>query len=278
MPETSTIEETLKEYGRGIIGSLLFSLPLIYTMEVWLSGFIVPPAYQLSCIVVTFLLLLGYNTFSGMRKDSTFGDIAWDSVEEIGLAIIVSFIFLYLIDVINIRMSFDEITGKVIIESMIVAIGISIGTAKLGENAGGVSGEGKGKKIQDNRFIKMMVLSICGAILFSSSVAPTEEILMIAVQINYYQQLLLVLSSLILSSVILYFSNFMGSNSKKVGKFQMLLDIVVSYSLSLLVSFLFLWFFNRIENYDFNIVLAQMIVLGVPASIGASAGRLLIDE
>ena len=50
-------KETLKEYGRGVIGGLLFSLPLVYTMEVWWNGFTAPPAYLLTCVVVTFPLL-----------------------------------------------------------------------------------------------------------------------------------------------------------------------------------------------------------------------------
>ncbi len=32
--------ESLREYGRGLAGGLLFSLPLIYTMEVWWAGII----------------------------------------------------------------------------------------------------------------------------------------------------------------------------------------------------------------------------------------------
>jgi len=27
--------ESLQEYGRGIAGGLMFSIPLLYTMEVW---------------------------------------------------------------------------------------------------------------------------------------------------------------------------------------------------------------------------------------------------
>jgi hypothetical protein len=33
------VHKSLQEYARGIAGGLLFSLPLIYTMEVWWAGF-----------------------------------------------------------------------------------------------------------------------------------------------------------------------------------------------------------------------------------------------
>ena len=40
-------------------------------------------------------------------------------------------------------MSLDEITGKVIVEAMIVAIGISVGTAQLGGGNGDEESEDK---------------------------------------------------------------------------------------------------------------------------------------
>jgi Putative integral membrane protein (DUF2391) len=34
-----SITKSLQEYGRGVAGGLMFSLPLLYTMEVWWAGF-----------------------------------------------------------------------------------------------------------------------------------------------------------------------------------------------------------------------------------------------
>ena len=301
-----TNKETIKEYGRGIIGGLLFSLPLVYTMEVWWSGFSAPPLYLLCCVVVTYVLLLGYNRYAGMKKDSSFKEICHESVEELGLSFVVSFLFLLLISRINFGMSLDEIAGKVIVESMIVAIGISVGTAQLGgngekeegseseeatnsgEESSGEShssegGSGSGKEgdnanEKDSANLKRIVLSICGAVLFASSVAPTEEILMIAVGVSNVELLLMIFTSLTLGGIIIYFSEFKGSPKERPGIFKMLVDLAVMYCLALLVSFAFLWFFGRIQDYSFYIVVAQMLVLGIPAAIGASAGRFLISE
>lgn len=123
---------TLKEYGRGIIGGLLFSLPLLYTMELWWVGITASNEKLFVFVVFTFVMLLGYNKYAGMRPDSRFMDIVKESAEEIGIAFIVTFLFLRLINMINFEMSLDEIMGKVIVESMIGAIGISVGTAQLG--------------------------------------------------------------------------------------------------------------------------------------------------
>lgn len=66
---------TLKEYGRGTIGGLLFSLPLLYTMELWWIGITASDEKLLSFVVFTFVMLLGHNKYAGMRPDSSFAEI-----------------------------------------------------------------------------------------------------------------------------------------------------------------------------------------------------------
>ena len=202
------ISETAKEYGRGVVGGLLFSLPLLYTMEVWWTGFIASPEKLLAFIGFTFLLLLGYNRHAGMRPDASFKEILHESVEEITLAFIVAFLFLLLINKISITMSFREIAGKVIVESMIVAIGVSVGTAQLGQK------DKKAKQQEKKRkegLFQMVVLCICGAVLISSSVAPTEEIFRIAVVSKASHLLFMIVVSILISGIILFFSDFKGT-------------------------------------------------------------------
>lgn len=263
--------QTIKEFGRGIVGGLLFSLPLLYTMEVWWTGFIASPEKLLAFIIFTFLLLLGYNRHAGMKPDSSFQEILRESVEDIALAFVVAFLFLLLISKVDLSMSFSEIVGKVIVESMIVAIGVSVGTAQLGEQQADAD-----KKSRDSRFLQMIVLGICGAALISSSVAPTEEILQIAITSNGRELLLMILVSLLISAVILFYSDFKGSGSIKVSFGKIIRHLVINYFIALIVSLMMLWFFGRIGGYGLSLVIAQTIVLAIPASLGASAGRLLI--
>lgn len=269
-------QETLREYGRGIIGGILFSLPLLYTMEVWWTGFIAPPKYLLACIFVTFLLLLGYNRYAGIKEEATLKEITWESLEEIGLGFVVSFLFLLLISKIDFQMSFDEIAGRVIVETMIVAIGISVGTAQLGQ------GKGDGKKghrdKKEDSLMKIFILSFCGAVLFSSSMAPTEEILVIALESTYIDLLSMVIISLLIGAIVLYFSDFTGTTPKNTEIEKALLHLLIGYLAALIVSFVFLWFFGRVINNSFDTILAQIIVLSIPGVIGASAGRLLIAK
>lgn len=287
-------KQTLKEYGRGIVGGLIFSLPLIYTEEMWWTGFIAEPHSLIVCILVTFLLLLGYNKYSGTRNGGNFKELCHESVEEIGLAFLTSFVFLLLISEINFGMSLMEILGKVVVESMVVAIGISVGTAELGQSneedqdesqdlktdtpsSSASNREDNDKKERNGHgLVGMLVLSICGAVLFASSVAPTMEILIIAANSSPLHLIFMLLIALLLSVIITYFSDFIGSRKEEIGFSEMLLHTLVGFLAALMSSFFLLWFFGRITGNGHEIIIAQVIVLSIPGIIGASAGRLLI--
>ncbi len=266
----------LKQYGRGIIGGLLFSLSIIYTMEVWWTGFIASPQKLLAFVIITFLLLLGYNRFAGIREDVSFLGICRESVEEIGVAFVVTFLFLWLINRVGFGMSFQEIAGKVIVESMIVAIGISVGTAQLGQEDD--SDQGKNDENENDRsdnIWKFLILSICGGVLIAAPVAPTQEILVLAAESSNIKLLLMVVISLLLSAIVL-FSDFKGSVKSKTTISQIILGVITVYLAAVLVATGFLWIYDRLSGFGFHIILAEIIVLAIPATIGASVGRLLL--
>jgi len=94
-----TVADSLREYGRGIAGGLMFSIPLFYTVEMWNSGFVIEPWRILLFAAATFGILLLYNRYVGLRKDATFAEIAIDSVEEMGIGLVLSAALLALLGV-----------------------------------------------------------------------------------------------------------------------------------------------------------------------------------
>jgi putative integral membrane protein (TIGR02587 family) len=273
-----TAAQSLQEYGRGIAGGLMLSLPLLYTMEVWWAGFSAHPWRLLCYMLATFVLLLGYNRYGGLRRDASMMEVAIDSVEEMGIGIVISAVALFLLGRITFEMPFNEMAGQIVVEAMTVAIGVSIGTAQLGgddedEGLAGDTGE------QQIHFGGQMLLALCGAVLFASNVAPTEEIVMIAVEISWGRLLVLALVSMLVGSLILHFSEFKGARQfVRTESFSaILIGTVLTYAVALVASALILWFFGRFDGVTLYTALAQIIVLGVAASFGASAGRLLLQ-
>ncbi|MBX0332258.1 TIGR02587 family membrane protein [Pontibacter sp. HSC-14F20] len=281
------VRKSLQEYARGIAGGLLFSFPLLYTMEVWWAGFIASPVQLLMMVIVTYLLLLGYNRYAGMRPGVSWRSVFIDSVEEMGLGIVLAFVVLIVLNRIQFgEMSIDEIMGKIIIEAMAVSIGVSIGTAQLGaaedepEEENEVQTEAKeaGWRTGLRSKVSLVVLALCGSIIVGGNVAPTEEVVVLAVGASPVHILLMAVLSLAMSMVVVYFSDFKGTGHNKQGNlaFAITLDTCLSYITALAASAFLLWFFGRFEGVSFEMAFAQCIVLGVLASLGASAGRLLI--
>lgn len=279
-----TLCQSLREYGRGIAGGLMFSLPLLFTMEVWWAGFTLHPLRILLYVVFTFALLLIYNRFVGLRKNATWREVAIDSVEEMGIGVLLSATILYLSGRIGPDTLPDEMMGKIIMEAMAVAIGVSVGTAQLGASDDGDSGTGDEEPAGDsekpsNSYLPQVGVAMCGAVLFAANVAPTDEVTVIATEISAIRLLLLALFSLLLGALILHFAGFRGADLH-VARDSVLVKargLMTTYAVALSVSACLLWFYGVLDGSPFGIIVAQIIVLGVPAVLGASAGRLLLQ-
>ncbi len=277
-----SIGRSLQEYLRGITGGVMFSLPLLYTMEVWWAGFTMHPLRLLLYVLATFTLLLGYNRYAGLRCDFTPLEVAVDSIEEMGIGIVISAVVLWLLGQITTEMPGSEVAGKIIIESMTVAIGVSVGTAQLG--GGNDNGDSGSQELtpflsEDSDLMSQLAIATCGAVLFAANVAPTEEIILIATQTTAFKLVGMAVLSMVFGSLILFYSDFLGSQSfsKSRGIKTIFGGAIITYAIALTVSAAILWVFGRFDDTSAIVCLSETVVLGLAASLGASAGRLLLQ-
>jgi uncharacterized membrane protein len=82
----------------------------------------------------------------------------------------------------------------------------------------------------------------------------------------------------LLTALILYYIEFTGSTQyvHTTGIASVVASTVVTYAVALIISAAVLWFFGRFDE-ALGTCIAQTIVLGLAASLGASAGRLLLQ-
>jgi putative integral membrane protein (TIGR02587 family) len=276
---TSSVSNSLREYARGVAGGLMFSLPLLYTMEVWWAGFVAEPMRLVVYIATVFVLLLGYNHYAGLHHDHCWSEVVIDSVEEMGLGLLLAAVMLFLLGQIELDHNAYEIVGKITIEAMTVAIGISIGTSQLGggEEESKAAAEASAKS--EKTFTGQAVIAMCGAVLFAANVAPTEEIIMIATESHIAKLVGIALLSIALTAMILYYIEFTGSRQlpRGDGILTVIVGTVISYAVALAVSALMLWFLGRFDEPALLTCVSQVVVLGLAATLGASAGRLLLQ-
>jgi putative integral membrane protein (TIGR02587 family) len=268
-----TTRESLREYSRGIAGGFLFSLPLILTMEVWAAGVMVPPARLLAGLAATYVLLCGYNAYAGLHHETRLAEIMVDSVEELGIGLTLSALILLLFGRIDPGSGWAEMLGLTVVEGLFVAVGVSVGTAQL---MGGGDTRQPGGRHQT--IWSELVLAICGAVLIAANVGPTEEILLLASSMSASLLLATMGTSLLLAVTLLYFSHFAGggrfADTRGVG--AILRGSAITYAAALVASAAILWFFGRFAHHGLTLNVALCVVLGVPGTLGASAGRLLL--
>ena len=269
-----SIAESLREYGRGIGGGFLFSLPLLLTMEVWDAGVTVSPVRLLAGLAATFVLLCGYNAYAGLRHDTRLDEILVDSVEELGIGLALSAGILWMLGRINGASSLPEVTGLILVEGFFVAVGVSVGTAQLT----GATDEGGQPSGRQQTIASELALAFCGAVLIAANVAPTEEILVLASEMGPLLLLAVLLSSLVLAATLLYFSNFRGSArfAGNRGLFGVVHGTAITCAAGLVASAAVLWFFGRFDGHSLTLNVAQCVVLGMAGTLGAAAGRLLL--
>ena len=170
----------------------------------------------------------------------------------------------------------SEVLGRITIEGLTIAIGVSVGTAQLGSdnNDTGVDSADNGQQ-----FGGQIVIAVCGAVLFAANVAPTEEIIQIAFETTPGKLLGPALASTALCAVVLQFSSFRGTRElfSGAGWKTAVQGIVVTYAIALLVSAALLWFFGRFQGLGWSAVIGTVVVLGSAAALGVSAGRLLLQ-
>jgi len=270
-----TTIDSLREYGRGIAGGFLFSLPLILTMEVWAAGVLVPPVHLLAGLAATYVLLCGYNAYAGLHHETRLGEIMVDSVEELGIGLTLSAAILLLLGRIRPDSDWSEALGLIVVEGLFVAVGVSVGTAQL---MGGDDSTDREPGGRHQTIWSELVLAFCGAVLIAANVAPTEEILLLAGSMGPPLLLSTVGTSLLLAATLLHFSHFVGAArfAEATGVFAILHGTAITYASALAASAVILWFFGRFAQHGLFLNVAQCVVLGIAGTLGASAGRLLL--
>ncbi|WP_051285211.1 TIGR02587 family membrane protein [Aequorivita capsosiphonis] len=279
------IDESLKEYGRGITGGLLFSLPMLYTMELWWAGFIANPLQLIIYFIVGFSLLMVYNHYVGIRREHSIWEGFMESAEELGMGILLTIFILWITGRIAPNMSLNEISGKIVVEAITMAIGISVGKSQLGGDNNDTKEKDTNEEESKNNtrnphLVRSIGIALCGAILIASNVAPTDEVMVIAVEANVYKLFIISLLSIGIGGAVLYYLNFKGAKSlvlQPQNHWDAVLGTVIMYAIALSSSAFMLWFFGRFGGLSLYGMIAETIVLAFPAALGASAGRLLIQ-
>ena len=119
-----------------------------------------------------------------------------------------------------------------------------------------------------------------GALYLSTSVASTEEIILLSYRMTDWHIIALALFSLLIMHAFSHAAIVRGKSAVRPGTttFWTIFSrfTVAGYCIGLLISLYLLWTFGRTDGLPMGQIIQAMIVLGFPATLGAGAGRQIL--
>ena len=276
--EQGTWARELSDFVRAFSGAYLFGVPLLFTMEVWWIGI-----YGDRWKLVTFLGFalvanVGLTYVAGFkREENSLGACVSQAIEVVAVGIVAATAMLLVLNRISPSEPLDSALGKIIIQAVPLSIGASVANEIFGEREGGRQGEQSGHQQSGwQAFLSDTGATAIGCIFIGFSIAPTEEVPMLAASMDFVHMLMLVAFTLLLGYGIVFESGF--DRQQSTGLFQRpITETVLAYLISVAISLIVLFFFDQIEFGDpLRLVVAETLVIALPATVGGAAGRLVL--
>ncbi|ACG79425.1 conserved hypothetical protein [Phenylobacterium zucineum HLK1] len=262
-----------ESYARGLAraaaGAIVFSLPLMMTMEMWAFGFHMDRLKLALFLAVNALTVFGLARFAGFRDPSDFADDLLDALAALAVGFVVSAVMLALLGLLTLETGLREAVGMVAIQAAPASFGAVLANKQLGTHDPGAEKEDRAG------YLGQLFLMAAGALFFAFNVAPTEEMILIAFKMTPWHALALIAASIAGLHALVFTVGFAGQEAHERPTLAFFHFTLAGYGIALIVSLYILWTFGRLDGPISDAVRA-VAVLGFPAALGAAAARLVV--
>lgn len=280
----------LQDLIKGASGGFLFGIPLLYTVEVWSIGSSANAPLLLAVLGTTFVVVWLITQTEGFRRTLTLHPIeaVMESIEALSLGLVCAAIALVLLRRVTLETPLAETLGKLVFEGVPFAFGVTLARSTLSRDR--QQRDERRRVLPSGKLSSYTVFSLgdalidldatlLGAIIIAFSIAPTEEIPLISSSIPSLWLLLIMMASLVLSYGIVFASGFADRDEREQRGLLLspITETLAAYLIALTASMVMLVFFQQLSWVTpWQEWLSDTIVLGLPATIGGAAGRILI--
>lgn len=262
-------ESYARGLGRAAAGAMIFSLPLMMTMEMWAFGFQMDRLRLALFTAVVALVIYGLARFAGFRDDTTAFDDLLDALAALLVGFVVSAAMLALFGLLTFQTGLREAVGAIAVQAAPASMGAILANRQL---QGGPRGEQKEDRAG---YLGQVFLMTAGALFFAFNVAPTEEMILIGFKMTAWHALALIVLSLLALHALVFTVGFAGQEEHEGQGLAFLHYTLVGYGIALIVSIYILWTFGRLDA-AFSDALRAVVVLSFPAAMGAAVARLVV--
>ena len=266
----STIHPAWIGIGRAIGGALIFSLPMMMTMEMWEIGFSIEPFHLMVLILFSLPLWVGVSSIVGFEETKTIGDDVLDVLVAYAIGFVTSAIVLVSLGIITRATGPGEIFSMLLLQSVPASLGALLARSLIGSSS---------ELKFDPGYHHELIILITGSLFLAFNLTPTEEIVVISYKMHYWHMCLLIVFTLILMQMFTISNPDVSPDSLKYWRTHW--DLFVrftstGYVLAFAVSFFMLWVLGRADGESVDNIINTALVLSFPAGIGAAAARLIV--
>jgi putative integral membrane protein (TIGR02587 family) len=258
--------------GRLTAGAILFSLPILATMEIWRYGFYLPPLDLLQLFVVNFVILVALSRVSGFEETRLWIDDILDTFAAVGISVVWVTLILWTFGIIQLDQPAYEIVGHITMESIPASYGAMLANKFL------KSGRSDDQP-ERSSYWGQLVIMLGGALFFGFDVGPTEEIVKVSFRMDPWHAIDLVFISLFLLHSFIATVGFTGER-KPAGAIGFWADFfrftLAGYGVVVLAGLYLLWSFERFQGASLEDTAAMLAMFAFPSSVGASLARTLV--
>lgn len=265
--------------ARGVAGALLFSVPMLMTMEMWFLGVSMERERLLLLLLLNLPLLVCLSDRIDFERTVTWRQSARDAIVAYGMGVTASALILFMLGVIKPDMAPHEWVGMVTLQAVPASIEALLGRSQLSMRDDDEDEDGESPNPLEAGYATELFMMVVGALYLSLNLAPTEEMILLAFKMTAWHALALLTLSILLMHGFVYALAFQGGHGigEDTRGWQAFLCFTVpGYVVALTVSLYTLWTFGRLDGLSISEVILCVIVLGFPAAIGAAAARLVL--
>jgi putative integral membrane protein (TIGR02587 family) len=258
--------------GRAAGGAIVFTMPIMMTMEMWQLGFYISPLRLVALIVLSLPLFISLASLVGFRKSKDFAD----NVADVFVAYAVTFVATGLVLVTLGIITFETKPGVIYTMLLLQAVPGTLG-ALLARNIVGESSEQS--ENEDRNYRDDLTILAAGAVFLAFSLAPTEEMILLSYMMSTKHTLFLLLLTLpLMHAFSIAGANVTGDDLKKWSTHRELFlrFTSIGYLIAFIISIFMLWVFESTGDQSIHNTIKTTIVLAFPAGIGAAASRLIL--
>lgn len=271
----------LDTFARAFGGAFLFGVPLLYTQETWNIGTSLDAGQLLLFLGLTFAAVLALAHVSGFRDEAEGNHLGKDleqAVEALAVGAIGSLVVLLALDRLGPEDPVDRWFRMIALQTVPLSFGAALGNAFLRDRGSRLGGEQSASDSPARALAVDVAATAFGAFFLSFNIAPTEEVQLLATHAGAAHLIALIALSLVVGYAIVFEAEFVGIARRRSqpGPFQTpVAETALSYCVALLVAGGTLLLLGRLDLSDpLRDIVAQIVVLGLPATIGGAAGRL----